>query len=223
MHEEGRCSPPEGASGQDASVNASVRARAAVLPVPRGAGVSLQPGLLPPAPLPRRAVPPSFPIAPPRRARRWDAPAEQATVVAAASWGTLGSVLCCGTIGSRVSPVPAGRYWACFPPNHALSKLCRHSGQTIGAGPASGREGRRAGPGRARGSESSGPGPWPHHAPARWWPRWRRRRGRRWLRSRGNQRRGRSRSERRADPLPGRGGRRARAEQRQRFGATGPG
>lgn len=93
MHEEGRCSPPEGASGQDASVNASVRARAAVLPVPRGAGVSLQPGLLPPAPLPRRAVPPSFPIAPPRRARRWDAPAEQATVVAAASWGTLGSVL----------------------------------------------------------------------------------------------------------------------------------
>lgn len=89
----GEVQSPEDASEQDARVNASMRARAAVLPVPRGAGVSLQPGLLPPAPLPRRAVPPSFPIAPPRRARRWDAPAEQAAVVAAASLGTLGSVL----------------------------------------------------------------------------------------------------------------------------------
>lgn len=67
-------------------MNTSVRARAAVRLVPRGAGVSLQPGLLPPAPLPRRAVPPSFPIAPPRRARRWDALAKQAAAVAAASW-----------------------------------------------------------------------------------------------------------------------------------------
>lgn len=89
----GELQSPEGASEQDASVKASVRARAAVRLVPRGAGVSLQPGLLPLAPLPRRAVPPSFPIAPPRRARRWDAPAEQAAPVVAASWGALGSVL----------------------------------------------------------------------------------------------------------------------------------
>lgn len=128
-----------------------------------------------------------------------------------------------GTIGSPASPAPAGRCWARFPRSHALSKLCRRSGQAFGARPASGREGRRAGPGRARGSERSGPGPWPHHAPARWWPRRRRRRGRRWLRSRGNRWRGRPGSERRADPLPGRGGRRARAEQRQRFGTAGPG
>lgn len=218
----GEVQSPEGAGEQDARVNASVRARAAVLPVPRGAGVSLQPGLLPPAPLPRRAVPPSFPIAPPRRARRWDAPAEQAAVVAAAaSWGTLSSVL-----RDDREPSVSCPNWAVLgqlPRSHALSKLCRCSGQRIRAGPASRREGRRAGPGRARGSERSGPGPWPHHAPARWWPRWRRRRGRRWLRSRGNQRRGRPRSERRADPLPGRRGRRARAKQRQRFGAAGPG
>ncbi|XP_046517781.1 transcription factor 7-like 1 [Equus quagga] len=52
----------------------------------------------------RRSLLPS-PLAPPRRARRWDAPAEQAA--AAASWGALGSAQPEGPEPSRAAPAPA--------------------------------------------------------------------------------------------------------------------
>lgn len=117
-------------------------ARAGALRVPRGARVSAcsrGSSLRPPCPA-GRSLPPS-PLAPPRRARRWDAPAEQA---AAASWGALGSALPEGPLPS--SPAPAGPRGARFPRGHALSNFVAAAAAS-GAG---GREGGApAGPGRA--------------------------------------------------------------------------
>lgn len=139
----GEAQPPEGVSDGRASVNASECVRAGAGGVPRGAGVSLQPGssLRPPCPA-RRALLPA-PLAPPWRARRWDAPAEQA--VAAASWGALGSALPEGPEPSR--PRSARPRRPRFPPGHALSNFVAAAAASGAAGRAGG--GRGAEPGRA--------------------------------------------------------------------------
>ena len=193
----------------------------------RRAGVSLQPGLLPPAPLPRAPVPPSFPARP--------SPAGQALGRPGGAGGGGSSEL--GSPGLRAAlgagaeppPPPSGRAGpASLRATPCQNFVAAAAGAASGAGRRTGgREGGAgAGPGRARaarGSESGGPGPRPHHAPAR--RRRRRRLGRRQRRlgRRGSRRRGRPRGQRRADPLPGRGRRGAGAEQRQRVGAAGPG
>lgn len=103
----------------------------------------MQPGssLRPPCPA-RRALLPA-PLAPPRRARRWDAPAEQA---AAASWGALGSTLPEGPQPSR--PRSARLRRPRFPPGHALSNFV--AAAAAAASRAAGRAGGRgAGPGPA--------------------------------------------------------------------------
>lgn len=189
----------------------------------RGArGCQFAAGLLPPAPLPSPAGPPSCPTRP--------SPAGQALgrPGGAGGGGELGSPGLDAAGGAPAEPTPLGPAAPTpLPAGPRPVKLCccgrRGREQSSGA---SGREGRRAGPGRARaarGSDSGGPGPRPHHAPAR--RRRRRRRGRRQQRlgRRNGRRRGRPRGERRADPLPGRRGRGAGAEQRQRLGAAGPG
>lgn len=139
----GEAQPPEGVSDWCVSVNASECVRAGAGGVPRGAGVSLQPGssLRPPCPA-RRALLPA-PLAPPWRARRWDAPAEQAV---AASWGALGSALPEGPEPSR--PRSARPRRPRFPPDHALSNFV--AAAAAAASGAAGRTGGRgAEPGRA--------------------------------------------------------------------------
>lgn len=105
----------------------------------------MQPGssLRPPCPAQQALLP--APLAPPRRARRWDAPAEQAAA-AAASWGALGSALPEGPEPSR--PRSARQRQPRFSPGHALSNFVAAAAAEA-SGPAGRAGGRGAGPGRA--------------------------------------------------------------------------
>lgn len=109
---------PEGVSQRLASVNARVCARRSSPGSERRAGVSLQPGLLPPAPLPRAPVPPSFPARP--------SPAGQALGrPGGAGGGELGRPGLCSAVGARAQPPPPRpRRAAPLPAGPRPVKLC---------------------------------------------------------------------------------------------------
>lgn len=212
---------PESVSERSASVR-RVCARRGSPRSARRAGVSLQPGLLPPAPLPRaRSLLPS-PLAPPRQARRWDAPARNKRQRQRRVRGEARAAL-----GARAEPCPRPVAPAPLPsgPRPVKALLLRPPGRRAEqASEPGGREGRapgRAGRGRRglgerRPRPAAPPCPSSAAAARRQLGRRQRRLGRQ-----GSRRRTTSGANDELIPFETRA--RAGAEQRQRVGAAGPG